>query len=46
MYAIFDTHTNTQIGRPYRDRRRAWRRADRLDARYGAVRYIVRVIWP
>ncbi len=46
MYAIFDLQTGLQVSKPYRDRRRAWRRADRLDARYGAVRYIVRVLYP
>ena len=41
LYKIVDIQTRQQIGELYKDRRRAQRRADKLDLRYGAVRFIV-----
>jgi hypothetical protein len=45
MYAVIDTHTGRRVG-IYGSRTRAYRYADRRDAEYGAVRYIVRPIIP
>ena len=44
MYIIIDHHTQLQVGGVYTSRNRARARADRLDANYGAVRYIVRPV--
>lgn len=41
MYHLIDTHTHQVIG-TYQSARRARARRDRLDAQYGAVRYVVR----
>jgi hypothetical protein len=41
-YTIIDIQTKTQVGRVYNDRSRATKAADRLDMKYGAVRYIVK----
>ena len=41
MYAIIDRQTGLQVGKPYKDRIRASRRADKLDNAYGAYRYYV-----
>lgn len=45
-YRIIDTHTGRQVGHDYAANQgtRAHRRADKLDAEYGAVRYVVRLI--
>lgn len=40
-YTIIDIQTKTQVGKVYNDRNRARKQADRLDLKYGAVRYIV-----
>jgi hypothetical protein len=41
-YTIVDIQTKTQVGKVYNDRNRARKQADRLDMKYGAVRYVVR----
>lgn len=41
-YIIIDVQTKTQVGKVYNDRSRARKQADRLDMKYGAVRYIVK----
>jgi hypothetical protein len=41
-YQIIDTHTNRVVG-VYTNRIRAYRKADRLDSEYGAIRYAVKV---
>lgn len=44
-YQIIDARTGLTIGRPYKSRSRAYRRADKLDLAYGGYRYTVRIIW-
>lgn len=46
MYNIIDTKTGANVGKPYKTRRTAQRRADKLDNEYGAVRYVVREVEP
>lgn len=41
-YTIIDIQTRAQVGKVYNDRSRARKQADRLDMKYGAVRYIVK----
>lgn len=41
-YTIIDIQTKAQVGKVYNDRNRARKQADRLDMKYGAVRYIVK----
>ena len=41
MYKIIDMKTKLQVGTNYKDRKRAMRRADKLDLMYGAIRYRV-----
>lgn len=43
MYRLIDTRTG-QVIRSYTDRKAARRRRDRLDAQYGAVRYVVKPV--
>jgi len=44
-YQIRDTHTQTNVGKPYTSQTRASKRVDRLDNEYGAYRYcVVRVM--
>jgi hypothetical protein len=45
-YTIIDIQTKTQVGKVYNDRNRARKQADRLDLKYGAVRYIVKPHFP
>lgn len=47
IYKIIDSKTGQQVGKDYtwKDRNRARSRADKLDLRYGAVRYIVKPIF-
>lgn len=42
-YAVIDRHTGMAVGN-YGDRKRARRRADKLDLAYGAIRYGVREV--
>lgn len=44
MYAIIDTKTGLQIGKLYSDATLARRQRDRLDLKYGAVRYTVKAV--
>lgn len=41
-YTIIDIQTKSQVGKVYNDRNRARKQADRLDLKYGAVRFIVK----
>ena len=41
-YTIIDIQTKAQVGKVYDNRSRARKQADRLDLKYGAVRYIVK----
>lgn len=41
-YEIIDRLTGYRVGKPYKCRKRARTRADRLDNEYGAYRYSVR----
>jgi hypothetical protein len=41
-YTIVDIQTKETVGKVYNDRNRARKQADRLDLKYGAVRYIVK----
>lgn len=41
-YTIIDIQTKSQVGKVYNDRNCARKQADRLDLKYGAVRYIVK----
>ncbi len=41
-YTIIDIQTKTQVGKVYNDRNRARKQADRLDMKYGAIRFIVK----
>jgi hypothetical protein len=43
-YEVVDRMTGRVVSRPYTDRNRARRRADRLDLEYGAIRYYVREV--
>lgn len=45
-YEVFDVRTQARVGRIYTTRDGAMRAADRLDAAYGAVRYVVRAARP
>ncbi len=44
-YQIIDIKTGLNVGKPYSNRVRASHRADKLDLAYGAVRYVVRLIF-
>jgi hypothetical protein len=44
MYQIIDTKTGRAVGRTYKDRIKARRKADMLDNEYGAHRYYVRPV--
>lgn len=46
MFAIIDRQTRKQIGKPYKCRKRARRRRDRLDNEYGGYKYIVVELMP
>lgn len=41
-YSIVDIQTKAVVGKPYNDRSRARTQANKLDLKYGAIRYIVR----
>ena len=41
VYRIIDNQTGQQVGADYKNRRRAYTRADKLDLEYGAIRYRV-----
>lgn len=41
-YTIIDVQTKATVGKVYNDRARAAKQANRLDMKYGAVRYIVK----
>jgi hypothetical protein len=43
-YEVVDVQ-NQQVVANYRNRDQAYRYADRRDAAYGAVRYVVRPVW-
>lgn len=43
MYQVIDKQTGKVIG-SYQDRKRARRKADKLDLEYGAIRYYVREV--
>ena len=44
-YEVIDSQT-AKVVDTFKTRDRAYRAADRKDAAYGAVRYIVKPIWP
>lgn len=44
-YTIVDIQTKEQVGKVYNDRNRARKQADRLDMKYGAVRYVVKPMY-
>lgn len=44
-YKIIDIQTGRQVGKNYTQRSRAYRRADKLDLEYGAVRYVVKPVF-
>jgi hypothetical protein len=44
MYHIIDSQTGKTVGRAYKDRTKARRKADALDNEYGAYRYYVKLI--
>lgn len=46
LWIIWDLREQRQVGKSYGDRRRATRRADKLDLEYGAIRYQVRKLNP
>lgn len=41
-YSIVDIQTKAIVGKPYNDRSRARTQANKLDLKYGAIRYVVR----
>lgn len=41
-YSIVDIQTKAVVGKPYNDRVRARNQANKLDLKYGAIRYVVR----
>ncbi len=43
-YQVVDIQTKQVVG-TYGNRKAASRRADKLDLAYGAIRYVVRIIW-
>jgi hypothetical protein len=43
-YQVIDLHTKKVMG-TYATRAAASRRADKLDLAYGAIRYVVKIIW-
>lgn len=43
-YEVIDAQTKQRVGSLYKTRDGAMRAADRLDAAYGAVRYVVRAV--
>lgn len=45
-YTIIDIQTKTQVGKVYNDRNLARKQADRLDMKYGAIRYAVKAHHP
>ena len=45
-YTIIDIQTKAQVGKVYSDRSRARKQADRLDMKYGAIRYVVKAHYP
>lgn len=44
-YQVFDTKTQTAVGKPYANKQTARNRRDKLDTAYGAVRYVVRPVF-
>jgi len=44
MYQIYDSRTGAAASGAYKSRKAAQRRADLMDAEYGAVRYVVKRI--
>lgn len=44
MYIIIDIQTKEQVGKVYNDRSRARKQANRLDLKYGAVRYVTKAM--
>jgi len=45
-YQIYNTRTKQNVGKPYKCRKRARTRAEKLDLEYGAYSYTVRYIYP
>jgi hypothetical protein len=45
-YQIFNFRTQCNVGKPYACRKRAQRRADKLDLEYGAISYSVKEVSP
>lgn len=43
LYSVVDIMTGEVVG-SYKNRKRASRKADKLDMEYGAVRYVVRML--
>ena len=43
-FQIFDKHTGLNVGKPYKNEKRARARMDKLDNEYGGYRYAVRRI--
>ncbi|WP_391558967.1 hypothetical protein [Robertmurraya sp.] len=44
-YVIIDIQTKTTVGKVYTERKRASAQANRLDMKYGAIRYVVKSIY-
>lgn len=44
-YVIIDIQTKAQVGKVYTERKRASAQANRLDMKYGAIRYVVKSIY-
>lgn len=42
-YSIVDIQTKAVVRKPYNDKVRARNQANKLDLKYGSVRYVVRV---
>lgn len=43
MYQVYDSKTQQPVGKPYLTIKAARRRRDKLDLKYGAIRYSVRL---
>lgn len=44
MYQVFDRHTGSNVGKPLKTYRSARNKCDRLDLKYGAIRYGIREV--
>jgi hypothetical protein len=44
MYQVIDSKTGLQVGKAYAEAALARRQRDRLDAKYGAARYVVKFV--